>query len=482
MMVKRYWASLTLILFLCVVHGAAFAQQATGPLRVHPTNQRYFTDGTGKAIYLTGSHTWTNLVDRGAVYPPPAFDYTGYLNLMQQQGHNFMRMWAWENSRTMADNYTEHYDPHPYRRTGPGNAEDELLKFNLGQFDDDPRDADAYFSRLRARVEAAGQRGIYVSVMLFQGWSVWNYDFGNNRDAWSTSYFAEGNNTSGINADLNHNGEGDEVHSLALTAVTDYQKAYIAKVIDTLNQFDNVLYEISNESHLSSASWQYEMMDFIMAYQKTKAKQHPVGMTAFGDSNDNSALYSLPPPSNRLSPANWISPHAAGFDQPAATYAGTIPAAADDSKVIVLDTDHIGWNIFINDAAYTRSWVWRAFLAGHNPILMEDLSASAGWIAGRAAMGHTRSYANRLNLAAMSPRADLSSTGHCLANPGSEYLTYQPGPGMLRLTLAAGAYSVEWFNTVTGTFQSAPAVKGNGRALNFKAPFANAVLYLKRQL
>ena len=28
-----------------------------------------------------------------------------------------------------------------------------------------------YFDRLRARVRQAGERGIYVSVMLFQGWS-----------------------------------------------------------------------------------------------------------------------------------------------------------------------------------------------------------------------------------------------------------------------------------------------------------------------
>jgi len=33
---------------------------ANGPLRVHPTNPRYFTDGSGKAIYFTGSHHWDN--------------------------------------------------------------------------------------------------------------------------------------------------------------------------------------------------------------------------------------------------------------------------------------------------------------------------------------------------------------------------------------------------------------------------------------
>ncbi len=34
---------------------------ARGPLRVLPGNPRYFTDGSGKAIYLTASHTWSNL-------------------------------------------------------------------------------------------------------------------------------------------------------------------------------------------------------------------------------------------------------------------------------------------------------------------------------------------------------------------------------------------------------------------------------------
>ena len=27
--------------------------RATGPLRIHPHNPRYFTDGSGRAIYLT---------------------------------------------------------------------------------------------------------------------------------------------------------------------------------------------------------------------------------------------------------------------------------------------------------------------------------------------------------------------------------------------------------------------------------------------
>ncbi len=56
--------------------------------------------------------------------------------------------------------------PHPWSRTGPGKALDGKPKFDLRQFNDD------YFTRLRERVKAAGDRGIYVAVMLFEGWGI----------------------------------------------------------------------------------------------------------------------------------------------------------------------------------------------------------------------------------------------------------------------------------------------------------------------
>ena len=37
------------------------------PLTVHPDNPRYFTDGSGKAIYMTGSHNWDVLIDKNNV-------------------------------------------------------------------------------------------------------------------------------------------------------------------------------------------------------------------------------------------------------------------------------------------------------------------------------------------------------------------------------------------------------------------------------
>ena len=137
-----------------------------GPLRTHPTNPRYFADDTGRAIYLTGSHTWANLQDIGLPGGPP-FPYVEYLDFMQAHNHNFMRLWMFEHPERAS--WTEVpivFDPLPWVRTGPGLAADGKPKFDLTVFNE------AYFARMRERIIAAGERGIYCAVMLFQGWSL----------------------------------------------------------------------------------------------------------------------------------------------------------------------------------------------------------------------------------------------------------------------------------------------------------------------
>jgi hypothetical protein len=62
---------------------------ATGPRGVDPANPRYFTDGSGNAILLAGSHTWFTMQDIGACDPPPVFDYDALLDFVQARGYNF---------------------------------------------------------------------------------------------------------------------------------------------------------------------------------------------------------------------------------------------------------------------------------------------------------------------------------------------------------------------------------------------------------
>jgi hypothetical protein len=443
---------------------------ATGPLRVFRTNPRYFTDGSGRAIFLTGSHVWDNLQDYTyATLPsPPPMDFGAYLSFLERNNHNFFRLWARETPIVKdALQGTTIYDPVAYLRPGPGLANDGKPKFDLTRFNP------VFFDRMRARVNAARIRGVYVSVMLFEGFSIEGK--GNDGgDPWWGHPLNPRNNINGLDG-------GKGVHTLANPAVTACQESYVRKVIDTVNDLDNVLYEISNEDTGSPAdsAWQYHMISFVKGYEASKPKQHPVGMTVQYPGGDDKILLA--------SPADWISP-------------GTRLPASDGRKVIINDTDHSFFWIALkeNGLSAQRAWVWENFTRGSQCLFMDpylDPSHDKGrnrpvgaspdtyWDAIRKAMGDTRAYAMRMNLAAMLPRGDLASTGFCLANPGSEYLVFQPDDRhefTVNLTDAPGKFSAEWFDVSRGATVSVTPVEG-GAVRTLTAPFDGpAAIYMKR--
>lgn len=462
----RAVTAMTVLVFFLVVTFVSAAQQpnpendgsapacSMGPLRVSSANPRYFADGCGSAVYLTGSHTHLSLKD-GGDRPPhiSPFDYEKYMDLMEANGHNFMRMWSgWEFTL---------FEPQPWKRTGPGTAQDGKQKFDLFQFDE------AYFERLRARVMAARDRNIYVSVMLFEGWLLRFIP-----DSAAQHPLHPGNNINGINADTSRDGTIVEAHTLNNSAVTAIQEAYVKKVIDTLNDLDNVLYEIANESVFpGSVKWQYHMIHLVKQYEASKPKQHPVGMTSAGFSSSYDDLAEL-----SKSGADWISP---GRPLSLAYDYLEDPPAADGSKVIISDSDHLASEL------KSPSWIWKSLTRGVNPIFMDAFPPLDSLKAGdvslvRKSMGYARSYAEKIDLAAMTPRVDVTSTRYALANPGVEYLVYQPVSGAFTVNLQSGQYEYEWFNPATGLVADIGSLTASAGNTSFTPPFAgSAVLYIK---
>jgi len=442
--------------------GAMKPVPATGPLRVHPSNGRYFTDGSGRAVYLAGAHTWPNLLDIGPGDPPPRFDFDAYLAFLRRWGHNFIRLWTWEsvawNTKENGAKQVYRTAPHPFARTGPGQALDGKPKFDLTRYEP------AYFDRLRTRVKAACEAGVYVSIMLFEGWAM-QFSEG----AWQGHPLHPGNNVQGLDGDVDHDGKGLDIYTLSSPAVTALQEAYVRKVVDTVNDLDNVLYEISNENHPPSTRWQYHMIDLIHRYERSKAKQHPVGMTFQYRGGSNRTLLD--------SPADWISPNLEGGYR-------DDPPAADGKKVILTDTDHL-WGIGGNPA-----WVWKSFLRGLNPLFMDPYdggvlpSGGPQWDAVRQALGETLRVAKAVNLAAMTPQNALASTGYCLActNKRAEYLVYLPSGGGVAVDLTAvhGPMETRWLKANGSAWQSAPPTSGSGR-VRLKSPLPGEALVWLRQ-
>jgi len=504
------------------LHSARSATYAAGPLVVSKANSRYFTvasDADRKAIYLTGAHIWNNFHDgmgAGAecAETPERFDFAAYLNFLKEHGHNFIRFWRWEQFKSQAAGGGFHLcmTPQPWPRTSARTAKDGKPKFDLDSFDQ------SYFDRLRQRVIAAGEEGIYVAVMLFDGWALHLSPAPDN---------VEGHPFFGAN----------NINGVAIESILDYQvlpldprvqalqEAYIRKVVDTVHDLPNVLWEVANESSGGgsvdkdfaqmmgfteapewgdSTDWQYWVIDVVKRHEQEMGYDiHPIGMTmqfpVADQTKVNDPLFK--------SRAEWISP---GYDDEIFTEGrhpmapGSPPShwydnppANDGSKVIITDTDHYA------PGKGDALWAWKSFLRGHHPILMDfgiiagvnppDPSAESPGVppyeafeTARNAMGDTLHYAKKMNLIAMEPHSDFSSTGYALANPDEELLILQPSDTADPFTvkLGHGTYIVEWFNINSREKKSAGQVTVDSVGdPSFMAPFDEpgpSVLYLKQ--
>ena len=500
---------------------SSMPRPADGPLVVSATNPRYFTPASGpaagRAVYLTGSHIWNNLHD--GMGPGPSgqagserMDYAAYLRFLTERGHNFIRLWRWEQFRSQAAGGNYHLDmsPQPWARTGPGTAKDGKPRFDLDRFDD------AFFDRLRDRVGTAGEAGIYVGVMLFDGWAL---HLSPPPDQIEGHPFHAGANINGVSA-----ASIDDLQVLPLDPrIEAIQDAYVRKVVDTLHDLPNVLWEVANEScgggsvtaefagflgmdeapsWGDSTDWQHRVIDVVKRHESERGYDpHPIGITMQFPVADQTKV-NEPLLNSR---AEWISP---GFDDeiftqgrspmapgspPSRWFAD--PPVADGAKVVISDTDHYAPGH--GDAL----WAWKSFLRGHHPILMDfgliaglepagEAPADTGvppfefYEPARWAMGDTRRLADRIGLVDMRPRRDVASSGYALVNPGIEYVVLEPHDDGRAVTvdLPAGSYLVEWFGVASRETATAdPLTVESAGMVELSPPFPSSpyVLHLR---
>jgi chitobiase/beta-hexosaminidase-like protein/uncharacterized protein DUF6298/collagenase-like protein with putative collagen-binding domain len=435
---------LTKLLFITIVPLLiASTAHGAGPLSVNPANPRYFLDSTGAPVYLAGTYLPSEQIELGTK------DFVGYLDYLQQQKHNFTRLWAWEQTPTSAKTPMLTL---PYERSGRGQALDGGTKFDLRRLNQD------YFDQLRARVTEAAQRGIYVSVVLFQSLNLESKSQTDN--SWYANPFNRDNNVNRINGDTNGDGIGAEAFTLTIPAITSLQEAYIRKVVDTLNDLDNVLYEISGNGPLGTYAWQSYIINYLKNYQATKTNQHPIGIDASAGTTDN--VFN--------SPADWIAFYGADFNPPVAT----------GGKVLFLQA-----SASLLDKSLGHRSVWTSFTRGFNVIDKEPDSLTPGITEGlHAAITQSLAYSKMIDLSTMMPSDVACSSTYCLVKSGAEYLVYLPAGGSVTLDLSAAQrnFSTDWFDPISGQTTAGNTITGGGR-VTLASPFkGETLLHLLIQL
>jgi hypothetical protein len=487
----RQAVALAVVPCFAVLAGVAFGDQPpsipataprpiTAPLRALATNPNYFTDGSGKAIYLTGSHTWNTVQDWGTNDTIQPLDFKAFVKMLVAHHHNFTLLWTTELPTFRRLPTTESNPPDftvaplPWQRTGPGNASDGKPKFDLTKYDQ------TYFDRLRDRVQQLHAAGIYAGVYLFSG--EWLLRFRFPGDGYPLT------GTNNING-IDDGGGTKSVTMTAPNAITAIQDAYAKKMIDTLNDLPNVLWIVSQEAPRDSVWWNSHLIALTRSYEAGKPSQHPIGLGALDSDKDTTLLNS---------DADWIAPSARISPT---TSCGT---GNPRCKVNVNDSDHSYFGIWNDTPQVNRNYFWTNFTNGNQTLFMDPYvvyyprqrrnlcpnpvnGISSGpderWKNVRDTMGHIRRYADRMNLAAMTPKGNLSTTGHALATAESaspEILVYAPAGGTFSVNLAtwSGRLAAEWFNPATGTVSAGGEVAG-GATRTFTPPFTgDAVLFL----
>jgi hypothetical protein len=484
-----------------------------GPLVQSSTNSHYFVDPAGQAVYLSGSHTWTSFQDLGNAGATVATDFNAYVSFLKAHGHNVTILWRkdlpqfcnWGAGGIWLLDTTTGM---PWVRSSTQGASDGGNKFDLNTFNQ------PYFDRLRARALQLQQNGIYAIVQLFDGLQLTNARCGTTAPTGDGYPLTGVNNINGVD-DGYTSGTGG-VSSMTMSApnaITAVQDAYVKKVVDTLNDLPNVVWEISEEGPTNEQTfWAGHLMGLLRAYEgggtfegstyTAKPFKHPVGWPTTQYPGNDSTLYA--------STADWIAP----------TLSGNLPAVVQSNnqgKLVINDSDHSAYyTSFLNTDGTVknqalRAYAWENFTSGAAGVIFMDpyevywagsvrnsctpANPAHGVCTGvdtkydsfRNTLGYVVSYASsQLDLVKMTPQGSLSSTGYCLAQTptaGAEYLVYAPNGGTFTVNLSAmpssRSLNVEWFNPATGVTTPSGTVTAGVSNQSFSAPFSgDAVLYL----
>jgi hypothetical protein len=252
----------------------------------------------GEREQLAGNHTWNTVQS-----------INGELIGMNKITGNFTRLWTLE---TRAVNFEES----PWGSNTPG-----IVRIGNSPWKKDGSLNGRYYKALENVVKEADERGITVGVCLFEG-SLSAYFRGSDYISWRAHPF-------------NGLGPADAYSIHTKGPWNEYQRAHVKRVTETLEKYDNVMYEVGNELPRDSIKWfQGKVIEWVKSFT-----DKPVGA---------SYAQRMKPSAGRTQDwltnidADWIAPSGptklSGFKGPQ-----------------ILDTDH-AWPLWSNVAGLQNAW------------------------------------------------------------------------------------------------------------------------------
>ena len=447
--------------------------QTSNPIQLHPDNQRYFSFRGKPTILITSAEHYGAVINLD-------FDFKIYLDELARNGLNYTRIFSGAyveipgafniSKNTLAPKPDKFLAP--WRRSAEPGYFTGGNKFDLNAWDE------AYFERLKEFVTEAGKRHIIVEMTFFSSL------YGDN--GWLASPLHPKNNLSQIK-DLPR----QKVQTLDNGNLLRYQESMVRKIVQELNSYDNLFYEIQNEpwadngsmagqvnpgvpkpeewqkkveiANTASLAWQQHLAKLIVQEESALPNKHLVAQ------NISNFVHQIQNPDPNISIFNFH------YALPAA-----VTLNLKLKKAIGFDESGFSGNA---DSTY-RQQAWNFIMAGGSLFNNLDYSFSVekengtdvqsapggGSPALRGQLKILKEFIYSFDFIRMHPADDLikiadGSKALVLAIPGEQYAVYfsEGESKSFEMAVPNGNYQLQWLNPVTGTFKSSIVKSKQGK-------------------
>jgi hypothetical protein len=448
------------------------------PIALHPENGHYFLWRGRPTILVTSGEHYGAVLNRD-------FDFERYLATLAADGLNHARAFSGTyrevpGSFGITDNTLA---PQPGRFTCPWARSDVPgysdggTKFDLRRWDD------AYFDRLQRFMAAAQKQGVIVEYNLFCPL----YD----KHVWAASPMNSINNVNGIG-----DCPRDETLSLKHPKIVEIQLALVRKVVQELNDFDNLYYEVCNEPYVRKLSdeWQHRIVDEIVATEQDLPNRHLISLNV---ANGRKKIEN-PHPGVSIFNFHYCVPP----DVVAMNY-GLNKVIGENETGFRGKDDYLyrneAWNFLLAGGGLFNNLDY-SFTAGHpGGDFLEYASPGGGSPKLRRQLGVLKRFVESFDFLRMKPDAtvirDVSDglSARVLAERSRAYAIYlhvplpnkperigdylrEEGEATVMLDIPSGRYRTEWIDTLTGEIVSTKDLVHSGMPERIRSPkFTNDI-------
>ncbi len=450
-----------------------FAQNT--PIQLHPDNPHYFHYQNQPTLLITSAEHY------GAVLNVE-FDYKTYLQTLHDEGMNYTRVFTGAyveipgafgiENNTLAPATGRYLTPwRQVEETGLYKGEN---KYDLDQWNPD------YFERLNDFVSRAEELDIIVEVTFFS--SIY-------QDAnWERNPFNPGNNINDIDPNLNRK----KANTLLNGGVLEYQKKMVAKIVEELNEYGNIMYEIQNEpwaddpqkamrtlrtldpdpgqgdwykwadnASAASMEWQKAMAQVVVDTEKNLPNEHLIAQ------NYNNFKYSLENVDPNVSVLNF---HYAWPEAVWMNYPWNRPLSFDESGFAGgSDTTYLrqAWQFILAGGAVFNNLDY-SFFVGSEDGTGENDAPGGGSTVLRRQLTYLKDFLYSLDFVNMKPDGNMvyhapGLQWQGISEPGRQYaIVFTGNPqDWVKISLPNGQYSYEFVSPFTGEVLASGTIRGH---------------------